>query len=307
MFGMTKKRRSLPTGLRRNRSGFDRVFFYFLSVIFLGTFVYILFFSQFLTIFSIEISGNRDIGKQPILEEVNSYLNGKYLGIIDKKNLVLANRDRIRKKIISRFKQIKNVEIKKNFPSGLEINIQERKISLAVLSGGNCYVLDENGEPYDIFSCDGEEIKRNNLIIMEDRSGKPVEIGKTFLEKDYMDYVLNIRKNIEEMVGLKIENNFKTPNFISGDIRVRTGGGWEIYFNREIILEREMEMLELFLSNQSKEVSSGNVEYADLRSDGKIYYKLKNNEEPKIQEEIKTEKNNSTKDKNKSKDKKNKA
>jgi len=241
---------------------------------FLGVSIYTLFFSPFLEITAINISGNKSIKEELILEKINPQISGKYLNYINKDNLLLIRTGKIKKDILESFKIIRSVETKRKFPSGLEVQIFEREPKLVFCGAGECFILDENEEAYDRYALN-EEGGKNNFIVLTDESAKKINLGDFVLEKNYMEYILEIRDKLKEKTDLEIENNFMTPSLISKDIRVKTKEGWEIYFNQDISLEKEGEMLKAILDKKVEKDQRADLEYVDLRIDNKVFYKFK--------------------------------
>jgi hypothetical protein len=85
----------------------------------------------------------------------------------------------------------------------------------------------------------------------------------------------------------EILGNYTTPAFISQDIRVTTSEGWRIFFNADISLSKEVDMLKVVLDEKVPNEKRSYLEYIDLRSDNKVFYKFKDDyqEEQKKQEE----------------------
>jgi len=285
-----------PKNKKQKKRSFSRFLFYFTALIFCGAVVYVLFFSLLTQISSIEISGNKNIKSEIILEEINSKLEGKYLGILEKNNLLLLRAGSIRKNLLDKFKQIRDVQTEKKFPSKLIITIQEREIKMAVNDGENNYILDENGQAYDKIDPNSDEARKNNLIFFSDGSRRKINLGDFILKPDFISYILGIRDELKNNLNLETENNFWTPNLISSDIRARTNEGWNIYFNFEVDLKKEMEMLATVLKKEIQESQRRNLEYVDLRADNKVYYKFKQESQEKL-DEADIEKTESEKDK----------
>ncbi len=260
---------------RRRRRRFSRILFYVIALVFLGELVYLVFFSPFTLIAEIAVSGNAQIDRQSILDSINSELSGKFFNLLNKNNLALIRSGKLEKLLLARFKQIKTVEIGKKFPSTLEVNINERQTAMAVKSRESCFLLDENGEAFDAIGCDSNRLKNSDLILFQDESGKDINFGSIVLEPDLMAYVSEIKNRLGNEMNLDLENNFLTPNIISSDIRAKTREGWSVYFNGEINLDKEMEMLNVFLANKIEDNQRPDLEYVDLRIDNKIYYKFK--------------------------------
>jgi len=233
-----------------------------------------LFFSPFLEITSIEVNGNEYITDNLILEKINPQISGKYFSAIKKNNLLLVQTGKIKKDIQFELRIIREIRIKREFPSKLIVSIIERKPQMAFCSTDNCFMLDENGETYDNYFAN-EENDKNNFIILREESSRKINLGEIILEKKYMEYVQGIRGELLARLETEVENNFCFVSLISKDIRVKTKEGWEIYFNENIELGKEIEMLKVVLENKIEKNQQQDLEYIDLRIDNKIYYKFK--------------------------------
>ncbi len=270
---LSPKNKRITKNKTRGKFSFFRFLFFLVTVSFVVVLIYVLFFSPFLEINSIEINGNDYIEKNLILDKINPEISGKYLDIVKKNNLLLAKIGRMEKDIKDEFKIIREIEIKREFPEKLIVSIIERKPKMVFCSADSCFILDENGEAYDNYSSN-EENDKNNFITLREESSKKMSLGEIILEKKYMSYALEIKQELFERLEIEIDNNFRVASLISGDIRVKTKEGWEIYFNENIGLEKEIEMLKVVLENKIEKSQRTDLEYVDLRIDNKIYYKF---------------------------------
>lgn len=258
---------------RRNFS-FLRFLFFLVGMAFVGVLFYALFFSSFLEITSISVNGNEYVGRDSVLEIINPEISGKYLNYIKKNNLLLIRTKKIEKEMGRDFKIIRESKIKRKFPSELVVEITERKPQMVFCSQQKCFLIDENGEAYDSYFT-SEENDKNNFIILREESSREINIGEVILEKKYMEYIQGIRRELLIRLETEVENNFRSTSLISKDIRVKTKDGWEIYFNENIELEKEIEMLKVVLENKIEKNQRLDLEYVDLRIDNKIYYKFR--------------------------------
>lgn len=271
---ITPKRQNLTRNNSRRKFSFLRFLFFLISIAFVAVFIYALFFSPFLEITSIEVNGNEYIADNSILEKINPQISGKYLNYIKKNNLLLVRTGKIKKDIQSEIRIIREIRIKREFPSRLVANIIERKPQMVFCTTDNCFMLDENGEAYDNYF-ENQENDKNNFIILREESSRKINLGEVILEKNYMKYVQGIRGELLARLETEIEDNFSSTSLISKDIRVKTKEGWEVYFNENINLEKEIEMLKVVLENKIEKNQRLDLEYVDLRIDNKIYYKFK--------------------------------
>ncbi len=271
---ITPKRRNLTKNKTRGKFSFLRFLFFLIAISFTAVLVYALFFSSFLEITSIEVNGNDYIEESLILGKINPEISGKYLDIVKKNNLLLVRTRKIKKDIENEFKIIREIEIKREFPEKLVVSIIERKPKMVFCSADKCFILDENGEAYDNYSSN-EENNENNFITLREENSKEINLGEIILEQKYMNYVLEIRQELFDQLAIEADNNFRAVSLISKDIRVRVKEGWEIYFNENINLEKEIEMLKVVLDNKIEKSQRTDLEYVDLRIDNKIYYKFR--------------------------------
>lgn len=258
----------------RRKFSFLRFLFFLISITFLTVLIYTLFFSPFLEINAVNINGNKYVEDSSILDKINPEISGKYLNFIKKNNLLLVRTGKIEKEIKNNFRIIREIQIKRKFPSILIVNIIERDPQMVFCGAGDCFVIDENGEAYDNYSSNDED-EKNNFLVLSDESSKKINLGETVLEKKYMEYILEIRQELLGRLEIEVQNDFKTSSLISKDVRVKTKENWEIYFNEDIELEKEIEMLKVVLENEIEKNQRPDLEYVDLRIDNKIYYKFK--------------------------------
>jgi cell division septal protein FtsQ len=253
---------------------FGRILFYLLEIVFLGTIVYLLFFSSFLSINNVEVAGAENIETDEVKKYFQDKLAGEYLGFLPKNNILLIFKKSAEENLKLNFKRIAEVKIEKIFPEKIKISIKEKKFKLVFSTNGSEYLIDESGNawPRKDFELKGEE---NNFIIFNDESQKPIEDMTRALDKDVIGYVLEARRKIEEEVGIETGSNFSSPRLISGDLKVEIRDGWRVYFNREIDLEKSIETLKLILREKLNTEERKNLEYIDLRINNKVYYKLK--------------------------------
>lgn len=257
-----------------NFPGFRKILFYILEMVFVGTVIYLLFFSPFLMINKIEIQGAEKIDAGEAESFVKEKISGKFLGFIPKDNLALFFNGGMEKKLQDKFKRLETAEVKKIFPEKIRISMTEKKFRLIFSDGKSAYLIDDLGRawPREDFELKGDE---EELVVFTDKSGKEVADKNQALEAELVEYVLEVKEKIENEAGIETGSNFSSPRLISGDLEVETASGWKIHFNREIPLDKSIETLKLVLNEKIKEEAK-NLEYVDLRIKNKVYYKLKN-------------------------------
>lgn len=280
-----KKRRS-NIKFERKKSLLSRFFYWICFLAFSGSVIYLLFFSPYLTIAQVNLTGTTELNRDSIIDIIKNNLAGKYFNVIPKNNLILVRKDSLKKALLDKFKKIEDVEIQKIFPQTIFITVKERKNMLIFCSSDSCYILDEKGQAYSDADFSSLELQENKLIILRDTSGAKTDSGDIVLNADSLKYLQDIPEKIKNYLDIDTENDYETPNRVSGDIRVETSEGWKIYFNESIDIQKEIDMLKVVLAEKIGE-KRPDLEYVDLRSDNKVYYKFKDG----TQEEVNKDEN----------------
>ena len=253
----------------------SRVIFYVLLVAFLGVTGYMLFFSNYLKIGQINIKGVEELDSAQIRSVVEESQQGKFLKTIPRDNFLLISSKNLQQKLLTEFKKIKTVSVIKKFPDTLEINLQERKALLLLCSGEQCFLIDENGIAYSQADFDSPEIAQNHLINITDNSGGKIEIGSQVMDQAYIQYVSSLKGQLQAL-GVEIVQEYWTPALVADEIDVRTGETTELYFSTQFPLERATKVLDLVLKKELAKLQLSDLGYLDLRTENKVFYKLKN-------------------------------
>lgn len=250
-----------------------------------------LFFSAFLRVSSIKVLGADYLDISEVEKLVQVQLKGRHLNFIRKDNFILINTETIKTAVLREFREIEELEIRKKFPNKLVFSIKERD-SAIIVCGETCYIADVAGKIYDEANLDGEEnYNSQKLPILRNGANKNFQLEEAVLDSAYIQYVRGIQEKLRNDLEIEIERELFTPQLISGDIRAKTKEGWGIYFDRSVSLEKEISMLRAVLKNKIEKEKIKDLEYIDLRTDNKVYYKYKassvdQKEQPAMEESI---------------------
>lgn len=285
-----EKRRNFNSGINRSRiifkkkhagaanykpMSFGRVLYWFSLLSFISIAAYILFFSSMLVVSSVNVAGANELDPAQIKAAIVSEISGKYLNLISKNNIMLISEKKMKQALMDKFKRIENVQIKKIFPDEITVAITERKSMLILCSNGSCSIIDNNGQAYVGADFDSDYLKENKLIILTDESQKPIQLGDTVVANDLTDFIMDIKNHLKNDLDMDVKQDFSTPNLISGDIRVKTEDGWKIYFSKDLGIDKEMEMLKTVLNGNVGKDKLKDLDYVDLRTDNKVFYKFR--------------------------------
>ena len=263
-----------PTKISRRLS---RVIFYVLASFFVAVLGYMLFFATYLQITDIKISGTQELSSQDMQEKFQASLDGKYLKFVPKNNFLFISQNNVKKFLEDNFKKIRSVSVTKKFPNTVLINIDEHKALMVWCSGQDCFLIDENGAAYGNADFNSAELLQNHLVKVRDNSALEIKIGSVVMDAQYEAYVLGIRDSLAKE-GFELEDEYWTPSRLSQEINVRTTSGIEIYFSTEFPLDSAMRTLGVVLKKEIPEDKRDNIQYIDLRSEYKVFYKFKDSE-----------------------------
>jgi len=253
----------------------SKTVFYILSVGFLGVSIYVLFFSTYLNVSNIIISGNNELSLEELKRVVENGKQGKYFGTIPKDNFLLIRSDKVKQLLSGEFRKIKEVSVLKRFPDTLMISLQERKALLVLCSGENCFLIDENGIAYSQADFNSPELTQNHLIRISDKSLGEIKIGEEVATQAYIQYVLKLKDSLQG-IGLAVEDEFWTPSLVADEINVKVCDGQELYFSTQFSLESAVKTLDIILKKEPLKTQQKDVAYIDLRTENKVFYKLNN-------------------------------
>lgn len=259
--------------------------FIFLACSFLGVLIFSLFFSDFLRINRMELEGVEELEENKVNEVLLSYISGNYLKVIPKNNLIVSSERKLKERLMRDFRKIKDVKIEKKFPDAINVKITERKSLILWCSGGPCYIVDENGYAYSGIDLDSEEAKQNNLVKLVDNSAKPVNFGEYVLEREIAGLISNVNEELKKELNLDTEEEFFTQTRVSGDVKIRIKDGYALFIDARQPLEATLNTLKIFLENEDIKKKTKDLEYVDLKVEGKVYYKFKSEENEKTEEE----------------------
>jgi len=269
-----RTRRSIKNNNKKKRH--IKVILFFITFFILsGAMIYWLFFSSFFAIKNIEIK----------IEESKYYNKEEIFKIIQKnlnKNIILINLDKIKKDILGRYPEIRNVEIYKKYSNNIIIKIEKREISaiwckmidevnnqqatnteeLKIIKKiKECFYLDKDGT---IFR-QSPLVKGSLILNIYDSKKQEANIRDKIISQEIIVFILNLKKELEK--------NIDYMEIISiEDVRVKLLGSYQIYFNPAYSLDDQINALNLVLEQEIKN-DYISLEYIDLRTEGRVYYK----------------------------------
>jgi cell division septal protein FtsQ len=263
---------------------FFKIFYWFFALAFIGVVAYVLFFSGFLNILTVEFSPTKKIETQLLKSKLDAFLREKYFRLVPKNNLLLLGEGRLNDVFAQTFKIVKKIKITKRFPDKIKIAVEERDPILVLENSQGKFILDRDGNayPYDYF--DSSEFNQAELPILKEENSERAFSFADNSGADYLDFILGIKEKLEKMLDIPLEKTMTVPKIISEDVIFKTQEGWQIYFNKNVAIGKEIEMLRIVLEEKIEKAKRPDLEYIDLRTDNKISYKFKDAQTEKTAE-----------------------
>jgi hypothetical protein len=280
----------------------------FLFICFVGLVVWVLFFSGVLRIKNVEVRG---YDKEVVVAEVQKIKEKKILNKISRDNLILFPRKNLKNAIQQRDLVVREVSCRKKFPDALLIAVEKRKQLFFWKFNDNEYQLrDEGGDFIKKFTTTENIDLQAECLQLTEKTGLPCFVFADKNEndkedetkiKDFSEFAKNILKELKKTVYFSDRNTLGTNAFISREITVFNPKYGQLKFSLSGDLDKQMEVLKLFLEQKIDMADLHKLEYVDLTLDNKLIYKFKHNEIPeneiKAMEEV-VEKERNDLDKN---------
>ncbi len=230
--------------------------------------LYFLFFSNFFTIQNVNLNGLTRTNYDDVLEIINNQRNQKKFFVFNQSNILVFSKSKLIKNLDNKYDFAK-IEIEKDYPANLNINIQEKSLALIWLEEEKYYNTDIDG--YIISEVGALDIKKDIYPIIENRRGKLINGNQINFNQKEIDYSLKLFSEfINNTSGIKIEK-FILDNDLN-TVKVKSTEGPEIYFNIDEDIDKQIEKL-IIIKNEKLKDDFPKKTYIDLRYGDRVYYR----------------------------------
>lgn len=236
----------------------SKVYYVLISITVIGI-AYLVFFSGAFNVNQVNISGTKDISSDDVKANINDRLGSE----VFKNNILLLDTDIAGRELKKKY-ALKNIKIKKHYPSRVDVVLDEYVIDLNWLSGGKYYYIDEKGKAVGVYTKG-----RENIPIVEDKKNVPVEVGKSMVTVDFINFIKYLNQNFSSVKNAKISKIEINESF--NEINVYSSLGFYIIFDTTRDPSQEIKNLNTALV--SKDLSGKKVTYLDMRIKNKVFYK----------------------------------
>ena len=215
--------------------------------------IYFVFGSNFFTLNSLTIQGNRLV-EAPLIEKI-VFKNG-----FRKTNALFFNEAKASRQILS-LAQIKTVEFRKRIlQHQLEILVVEHETSLIWQTAGQRFLVNRAGVAYDMAP------PERPLMVVEDLKNVPVNLKQHILTPEFIEFANFVSANLSRKTPVNVRQ--MTVPETTFELEVVTNEGWKIIFDTSKSPDTQLNNLSKILKGGAKP-----RQYVDLRILDRIYYK----------------------------------
>jgi cell division septal protein FtsQ len=233
---------------------------------------YLFFYSPFFIIKNVEIKGLTRINSNDITNLVFSQSGEWRWFIFKQNNLFTFSIKDLETKIQNNY-NFAEVKATKKIPNTILISINERSCALILENpDSSCYFIDPEG--YLIKELGVQTADRNKLPVVSDERGLTSDGSKIDLDRQYLDFMLELYQKITASTDLKIDKFIIDKN--PDTLRVNLKEGPFLLFSIKEPQEKQLNKLIVLRKEKLKETFN-TIKYFDLRFGDKVYYV--NNEE----------------------------
>lgn len=260
------------------KSFFKKLFFYFIFLGFVFLVIWMLFFSDFMKVKSVNIQ-SETLSSDEIKKIVEENLEKKIFNYLSRDNLILISKNNIGSLLKERFKLIELVKVRKEFPSTISIEVVERKKVFIWCKGEiECALVDGTGKIFYKLNNEEKEFFKKDMVVVIDKSRKQIILNEKIVPEEVALFSQRVVPVIEEELGLKIRKEISIPSSMSGEITLTTEEGWKIHLNTAQSIKEQVEILMKMLGEDFIKEKRNDLEYIDLRLKGKVIYKFRGSE-----------------------------
>lgn len=255
---MGKKKNLKKKKTRKNRKRLTLILFLMGGII-----LTFLFSSSIFALKQIRISGNRKVSSNKIVRMVK---------ILPRENIFLVSSKGI-EKLLAKEPWIKNVEVKKLFPSSLLLSIKERKEKMIISSYNNFFLADEEGVILEKI----QHLNSGSLPVVTGFNYRFTP-GERIKDKEFLKVVECLKYSSyisEKLLKIKISESKKFYLYPENGIEIRIGDGERIKEKLQLVphllKKAEKEGIELsYLDLQVETHPAGGIRNKEEIKNGKI-------------------------------------
>jgi cell division septal protein FtsQ len=206
----------------------------------------------------ITVEGNRAISRQQIVDQANTAMQKMWLS----ENLLTLREEKLAEAMKEHDSRLREVSLRRQWPNALLIKVVERQPSLNWQTGGQTYLLDNDGSVIGI----SNDAAKPTVV---DTSNLPVKPKDKIAPARFIEFCLAM---VEQVTALDLNVVSLRITDTTNEVQATTNKGYAIKFDTTRDVASQISDLALVLDTLSKQQKTP-TEYIDLRIPGKAYYR----------------------------------
>jgi cell division septal protein FtsQ len=244
--------------------------FFSIFLIIAGGLLYFFGFSPFFLIKNVNVQ-SETVAPEAIIEKIDEQMALKFLWIFSRENIWFFDTQKLADEISKNYFW-EELEIKKHYPSGIDVVLSEKIAVMHWLKGGQCYKTDVNGLIIG-FCGEGTTSMSAPAVVLEVRDLRPAEnlsAGFFVADQEEIKYISDLDAGFKNALGV----DAKSYEFSEAhdEIKIYLKQGPEIYLNAAGSVGEAISRLSVLFDKEINKKDIGKIGYIDMRFGEKIYY-----------------------------------
>lgn len=195
---------------------------------------------------------------------IDSSLPSEVSSLLEKikgQNIFLINVNNLQKEILTKYPDLEKIKFRRGLPNTLRISAESSLAKIIWQSQGHSFLVNDDG--YIFKEVEGVA----DLPRVLDSKDLPVKISDQVASANFIDFLDEVSSKFSAKTGFKIIN-FKVSETIF-QVEALTDQGWIIKFDTTRAVDDQLDALSQLLAEHKADLH----EYADVRVEGKVYWK----------------------------------
>lgn len=260
---------------RKKQHPFGRYMTIFLWIFFWVFLGYVALFSPYMTIETVSFSGMRLIPEEQLMPVWKTFSLGHRMFFFRNDNYSVFDSSAFALQIRNLSPWIRSVEVRKTFPSRIDVLVSEYETLLLWREGGEEKVLLSDGRilPHPNI---GAVWNDQGVFVLFDETGRERAYNQVIVSPETVSFLERFLSNFREQIDISLEREVAFSYESSREVRLRTNEGWEMLLDTSLDPELVLESLRLVLHQGISLDDRKKLSGIDLRMSGKAYYSLRN-------------------------------
>lgn len=219
---------------------------------------------------NVSLSGNASISSEEILHSVDMYLTERVLWFFSRSNVFLFRPRALEARIRKEFPRMAEASVSRSYSRELTMRVSERSPwgLYCKTDATDCFYIAEDG----VLTAEAPHLTGNAVFRIRDYRARAVFflLGDTAINESNAAYIRQAVDFLMHQYNISVRE-IALGRIFEDQTELITNEGWQVLFDERTNKERALENLTLVLDQHI--TNRANLEYLDVRFDGKVFYK----------------------------------